>query len=224
MSDEIEVGSVLAGQAERIPAHPDDEIGLVGTLLAEAVQARGTGKVTVADAYLAPDGCAALDGLGTVLVGQLEMREAAPTEVVNRVQPPTGRLAARLAKATAVASTQAASGPTHSRTRSLVRQLASHHGVQELDRLVEPTPALDRLGLSGEAVKIESGGKSPQQLFKLIRRERCCVLHLPRIVPTRAGSRAILTPMGVPPLNSNHRAHDFTGLGTFLGRGVRGSW
>src|SRR5215210_6292490 len=240
MSDEIEVGSVLAGQAERIPAHPDDEIGLVGTLLAEAVQARGTGKVTVADAYLAPDGCAALDGLGTVLVGQLEMREAAPTEVVNRVQPPTGRLAARLAKATAVASTQAASGPTHSRTRSLVRQLASHHGVQELDRLVEPilhrwiahlgqaehrrpggglaqrqatraagqrqaqqvsatverTPALDRLGLSGEAVKIESGGKAPQQLFKLIRRERCCVLHLPRIVPTRAGSRTILTPMG----------------------------
>src|SRR4051812_4336129 len=77
MSDEIEVGSVLAGQAERIPAHPDDEIGLVGTLLVEAVQARGTGKVTVADAYLAPDGCAALDGLGTVLVGQLEMREAA---------------------------------------------------------------------------------------------------------------------------------------------------
>src|SRR5215203_446619 len=243
MSDEIEVGSVLAGQAERIPAYPDDEIGLVGTLLAEAVQARGTGKVTVADAYLAPDGCAALDGLGTVLVGQLEMREAAPTEVVNRVQPPTGRLAARLAKATAVASTQAASGPTHSRTRSLVRQLASHHGVQELDRLVEPilhrwiaylgqaehrrpggglaqrqatraagqrqaqqvsatverTPALDRLGLSGEAVKIESGGKSPQQLFKLIRRERCCVLHLPRIVPTRAGSRALLTPMGSAP-------------------------
>src|SRR3954452_11760864 len=114
-------------------------------------------------------------------------------------KPPTGRLAARLAKATAVASTQAASGPTHSRTRSLVRQLASHHGVQELDRLVAPilhrwiahlgqaehrrpggglaqrqatraagqrqaqqvsatverTPALDRLGLSGEAVKIE---------------------------------------------------------------------
>src|SRR4051812_14108902 len=62
MSDEIEVGSVLAGQVERIPAYPDDEIGLVGTLLAEAVQARGTGKVTVADAYLAPDGCAALDG------------------------------------------------------------------------------------------------------------------------------------------------------------------
>src|SRR5215218_2896713 len=244
MSDEIEVGSVLAGQAERIPAYPDDEIGLVGTLLAEAVQARGTGKVTVADAYLAPDGCAALDGLGTVLVGQLEMREAAPTEVVNRVQPPTGRLAARLAKATAVASTQAASDPTHSRTRSLVRQLASHYGVQELDRLVEPilhrwiahlgqaehrrpggglaqrqatraagqrqaqqvsatverTPALDRLGLSGEAVKIESGGKSPQQLFKLIRRERCCVLHVPRIVPTHAGSRAILTPMGFDPL------------------------
>src|SRR3954451_17390118 len=96
------------------------------------------GKVTLPVGYLAPAGCAALDGLGTVLVGQLEMREAAASEVVNRVQPPTGRLAARLAKATAVASTQAASGPTHSRTRSLVRQLASHHGVQELDRLVEP--------------------------------------------------------------------------------------
>src|SRR3954453_4068448 len=240
MSDEIEVGSVLAGQAERIPAHPDDEIGVVGTLLVEAVQARGTGKVTVADAYLAPDGCAALDGLGTVLVGQLEMREAATSEVVNRVQPPTGRLAARLAQATAVASTQAASDPTHGRTRSQVRQLAGHHGVQELDRLVEPilhrwiahlgqaehrrpggglaqrqatggagqhqaeqvsapverTPALDRLGLSGEAVKIESGGKSPQQLFKLIRRERCCGLHLPRIVPTRAGSRAYFNANG----------------------------
>src|SRR4051812_33176290 len=244
--------AVLAGQAERIPAHPDDEIGLVGTLLVEAVQARGTGKVTVADAYLAPDGCAALDGLGTVLVGQLEMREAATSEVVNRVQPPTGRLAARLAKATAVASTQAASDPTHGRTRSLVRQLAGHHGVQELDRLVEPilhrwiahlgqaehrrpggglaqrqatraagqrqaqqvsatverTPALDRLGLSGEAVKIESGGKSPQQLFKLIRRERCCVLYLPRIVPTRAGSRAILTPMGVSPPRAPRTVRD----------------
>src|SRR3954452_16939400 len=77
MSDEIEVGSVLAGQAEGIPAYPDDEIGLVGTLLAEAVQARGTGKVTVADAYFGPDGCAALHGLGPVVVGQLEMREAA---------------------------------------------------------------------------------------------------------------------------------------------------
>src|ERR1044071_3628728 len=108
---------------------PTMKSALVVTLLAEAVQARGTGKVTIADAYLAPDGCAALDGLGTVLVGQLEMREAAASEVVHRVQPPTGRLAARLAKATAVASTQAASGPTHSCTRSLVRQLASHHGV-----------------------------------------------------------------------------------------------
>src|SRR3954470_16218469 len=152
MSDEIEVGSVLAGQVERIPAYPDDEIGLVGTLLAEAVQARGTGKVTVADAYLAPDGCAALDGLGTVLVGQPEMREAAASEVVNRVQPPTGRLAARLAKATAVASTQAASGPTHSRTRSLVRPLEKPSRRPEprppcradtspLDRSSRPSPA-----------------------------------------------------------------------------------
>jgi len=102
--------------------------------------------------------------------------------------------------------------------------LASHHGVQELDRLtsrystagslisakpsivaqaavslsdkptgtarqrqaqqvsaaVERTLALDRLGLSGKAVKIESGGKPPQHFVELIRRERCCVLHLPQ--------------------------------------------
>jgi hypothetical protein len=66
MRDEIEVGSVLAGQAEGISTYPDDEIGLLSTLLAKAVQAWGTGKIAVADPYLARDGCAAIDRLGAL--------------------------------------------------------------------------------------------------------------------------------------------------------------
>src|SRR4051812_3145226 len=91
MGDEIEVGPIQAGQTEGIPAYPDDEIRLVRTLLAEASQACGTGKIAVANADLARDRRAALDRLGAVLVGQLQVREAAAPEVVDRMQPPTGR-------------------------------------------------------------------------------------------------------------------------------------
>src|SRR4051794_27815548 len=113
MGNEIEVGPIQAGQTEGIPAYPNDEIRLVRTLLAQASQARGTGKIAVANADLARDRRAALDRLGAVLVGQLQVREAAAPEVVDRVQPPTGRLAAALAVATAVGIAQDASGPVH---------------------------------------------------------------------------------------------------------------
>src|SRR4051794_32996657 len=137
MGDESEVRSVLTGQAEGIPAHPDDEISLVGTLLAEPVQARRTGKIAVADADLAWDGSTALDRLASMPVGQFEMRKAAASKVVDRMQPPTGRLAARLAKATAIAGTQGAAGPMHGCPGALFRQLVDHHRVEEFDRLVE---------------------------------------------------------------------------------------
>jgi len=119
------------------------------------------------------------------------------------MQSPTGGFGARLAEATAVAEPQRAPGPAHGGTGRLVRQLTGHHGVQELDRFVEPvfhsriahfgeaehrSPggcfaqrqptgaarqrqaqqvgsgvnfafALDRLGLMGEGVEIEIGGK-----------------------------------------------------------------
>jgi hypothetical protein len=117
--DEIEVGPVRADQAEGVPTHPNDEIGLIGTFLAEAVQTRGAGKVAVADADLARDGCATLDRLGTVLVGQLQVREAAAAEIVGRMEPPTGRLAATLAEATAVGIAQDAPSPAQRGTGSL---------------------------------------------------------------------------------------------------------
>src|SRR3954470_9073541 len=88
-------------------------------------------------------------------------------------------------------STQRAGEPLR-RGRSTIGLKLASYGIADI--------RLSFASGMGEAVKIESGGESPQQLFKLIRRERCCVLHLPRIVPTRAGSRAILTPMGTLPL------------------------
>ena len=99
----------------------------------------GVGETAVANAYLPRDRRAASDHFAAVLVGQLQMGETAASEVVDRVQPPTGRFGAGLAEATAVAVAGArdAPGPEHGVTRGLFPQLADHHGVQELDRFVE---------------------------------------------------------------------------------------
>jgi hypothetical protein len=138
MSDQIEVGAVLTDQAERGPAHPNDEIGCVGTSLTEAVQARCAGETTIADAYLARHRRAAIDRLATVPVGQFQMGKAAASEIVDTMQSPTGGFGARLVEATAIAEAQGASGPAHGGTGRLVRHLSGDHGVEELDRLVEP--------------------------------------------------------------------------------------
>ena len=187
------------------------------------MQARRAGETTVADAYLARHGCAAFDRFGTVLVGQLQMGKTTASKIVDPMHPPTGGFSAGLAEATAIAEAQGAPGPAHGGTGRLVRQLAGHHGVQELDRFVEPVfhariahcrepehrgPggclaqrqaagtarqrqtqqvrsavdvafALDRLGLLGEGIEIEIGGKPAQQFVEPVRRERCCILHLP---------------------------------------------
>jgi hypothetical protein len=52
--------------------------------------------------------------------------------------------------------------------------------ANDLNAAVDLTIALDRLGLTGQGVEVEVGGKPAQQVVKPIRRrERCCVLHLP---------------------------------------------
>jgi hypothetical protein len=78
------------------------------------------------------------------------------------MQPPTGRLAAALAEATAVGIAQDAPSPAHRGTGSLVRQLARHHGLEKLDRLVEPF--LDRrVAHLGEAEHGCPGGSFAQR-------------------------------------------------------------
>src|SRR5208283_5586105 len=68
MFDQVEVRPIRAAQAEAPPAQQDDAIGLVGALLAEALQARRSGVVAVADPHLACDRRTALDRLGAMPV------------------------------------------------------------------------------------------------------------------------------------------------------------
>src|SRR5208283_5866516 len=99
MFDQVEVRPIRAAQAEAPPAQPDDEIGLVGALLAEALQARRIGVVAVADPHLACDRRTALDRLGAMSVGQVQVREAAATQIIHCMHPPVGPFAATLADA-----------------------------------------------------------------------------------------------------------------------------
>src|SRR6185437_9005005 len=67
---------------------PDNEVRLPGAVLEETVQAGGGGVVAIADADLARDRRATVDGLAASLVGHLQVGEAAAAEIVNRMHPP----------------------------------------------------------------------------------------------------------------------------------------
>jgi len=123
--------SVRTHQVEGLRTHPNDEAGLIGTLSTKAAQACGTGEVAVADADFSRNGRATLDRLRAMLVGQLKVRETAASEVVDRMQPPIGGLAAVLAKATAIGVAQDPISPSYHCAGSLVRQLAAQHGVEK---------------------------------------------------------------------------------------------
>jgi hypothetical protein len=81
-------------------------------------------------------GRAAADRLGPVPVGQLLIGKPTASEIVDRMQPPTGGCGARLAEATAVAEGQGASGPTHGGTGRFLRADGSRA------RLTSPIPSL----------------------------------------------------------------------------------
>jgi hypothetical protein len=102
------------------------------------MQTRRAGETAIADADLAWYRRTAFDRFATVLVGQFQIGKPAASEIVDRMQPPTGGFGAGLAKAAAVAKAERAPASTHGGTGRLVRQLAGHHGVEELDRFVEP--------------------------------------------------------------------------------------
>ena len=137
MGDQVEFRPVGPAQAEASPAHPDDEVRLIGALLAEPVQAWRGRIVAVANADLARDWRATVDRFGAMCVGHFQVREAAAAQVVDRVDPPVGAFAAALADVGAIAAAQAAPAPHDRLARGLCRELTGHHGVQEGDGSIE---------------------------------------------------------------------------------------
>ena len=140
MGDEIEVGS--PSRRVRLSAFQPTRTmksAWSGTLLAErrgrlAARAKLRSPMRTSPGIGAPRSIASAPCLS---VSSRCEKTAAP-EIVDRVQPPTGRLAAALAVATAVGIAQDASGPVHRGARRLLCQQAGHHGIEERHRLVEP--------------------------------------------------------------------------------------
>src|ERR1022692_3823246 len=113
MLDQVEWFAIGFAQAQRVPAQPDDEVGLSVALIAKALQAFRSAVVAVTHPNLARPRRATLQRLRTVLVVQLQMVEAAAAQVEHPMHPPVRPAAGALADRAAVRGAQEAAGPTH---------------------------------------------------------------------------------------------------------------
>ena len=101
-------------------------------------QLLGPGVAAVGNQHLAGHRLAAQQRLRTVPVGQLQVAEAATTQVVHPVQAPIGACAAGLAQAAAIGNAQAAPRPQQRPARRLSCQQSMSDAGQECHRAVQP--------------------------------------------------------------------------------------
>ena len=126
-------------------------------------QLLGLGVATVADLHLVGHRRTAQQRFRARPVGQLEVTETALAQIVDRVHPPVGAFAARLAQCAGIGDAQAAPGPQ----RGLCRGAAGQQPVGDRgEKRHRPVQTLvQRLrGELGHAVQIGPGGGLLQAL------------------------------------------------------------
>jgi hypothetical protein len=137
--DQIERFALGIAQRQRLPADPHNEVPRTGARRIETgAQLPGPGVAAVGNQHLAGHRLAAQQRLRAVPIGQLQVAEAATTQVVHPVQAPVGACAAGLAQAAAIGDAQAAPRPQQRSARRLSRQQPMRDGGQECHRAVQP--------------------------------------------------------------------------------------
>jgi hypothetical protein len=137
IANQIEGFASRGRQLQRIPANPNDKVGLAAACGQKSLQNRHAGIVAIADADLARQWGATFKRLGAVLVGQFKMREAAAAKIEHAVDAPVRAFAAGFADTSAVSETQHAAGPAQIGAGDFRRQQASDQGGQECHRLLQ---------------------------------------------------------------------------------------
>ena len=132
-----------------------------GVHLEEALPGLRVGEAPIGDAHLARDGSAAIQRLGAVAVGDLQMSEAANAQIVDAVDPPIRALAGQFAQAAAIGDAEYPSVPA--RRGPDLREQPAGHGFEEANRAMQAL-AKGCIGQRGDTMFARPGGNTSHRI------------------------------------------------------------